>query len=1157
MQKNYLQKNLVLSFLLFVSFNLNVSGQSRGGKDSGKHSDFSKRTSIKNASRTTQPAQPSTQATATITACDTYTWSENGQTYTTSGIYTSGGGITQLFSDQTDWNTSATTNGATISTNNLAGIPATASINLTLGSVNISMNAPSGMYSSGSAVGANNPNEAVTITFSPGVYGVSANYFTADVNDNIISGNITATYSDGQTDSRTVTTDTEDFGYFAVTPITSIVLSSTDITRYISLKNLSIATNPTSTEVLDLTINPIVIPTFAVINPICLGDSLLPLPTTSVNGIPGTWAPALDPTTTTTYTFTPDSGECASTKTVTIIVNPISTYTDPFVACTSYTWPVNGQTYTTSGLYSTSIGLTDTQEIDDLALWLEQGYSFNSTINGDSLENQNSGSQIIVPFGPIAATLTAPGGMYSSGDFVGTLNPNNTLTINFSSPVYGVSGDYFTTDLNDNIISGNITVTYFTNGHVQSRTVTTDSDRFGYFDNNLITKIEISTTTTVPNHYIAIKNLIIASDPHSCSTDTLDLTINNGPAPGDTLATAVDVVGTNYNTIGNNLAVNCYTDTGGELSPDVWYKVTLSPCATALSVDTCTGSNFDTILTVFAADGSTELAYSDDDCPNVNSFQSAINDLDVTSEDVVYVKVEGYFGLNNEQGTFGLNIIQTLSTQEITTFDAVAPICNGDTLSALPTTSTNGYTGTWSPTLDNTQTTTYTFTPDSGQCATDASLTITVNQKITPTFTAVTPICNGDTLSALPTTSTNGYTGTWSPTLDNTQTTTYTFTSDSGQCATDASLTITVNQKVTPTFTAVTPICNGDTLSALPTTSTNGYTGTWSPALDNTQTTTYTFTSDSGQCATDASLTITVNQKVTPTFTAVTPICNGDTLSVLPTTSTNGYTGTWSPALDNTQTTTYTFTSDSGQCATDASLTITVNQKVTPTFTAVTPICNGDTLSVLPTTSINGYTGTWSPTLDNTATTTYTFTPASGQCAGTTTITITVHTTATPTGNASQSFDVTDLNNATIADLVISQPNVNWYASLADVLLLNNPLPLSTVLNNGATYYAVAFSATCPSQPFAVTVTVTLGAGEFDDLHFNYYPNPTSSVLNISYSKVITKVTLISMLGQILMSQDANATEVQLDLSRLADATYFVKVFADDKEKMIKIIKQR
>src|SRR4029434_1852362 len=79
-------------------------------------------------------------------------------------------------------------------------------------------------------------------------------------------------------------------------------------------------------------------------------------------------------------------------------------------------------------------------------------------------------------------------------------------------------------------------------------------------------------------------------------------------------------------------------------------------------------------------------------------------------------------------------------------------------------------------------------------------------------------------------------------------------------------------------------------------------------------------------------LTITVNTSVTPTFNAVAPICSGGTLAPLPTTSLNGITGTWSPALNNTATTTYTFTPTVGQCATTASLAITVNQILSPTI---------------------------------------------------------------------------------------------------------------------------------------------------------------------------------------------------------------------------------
>ena len=309
----------------------------------------------------------------------------------------------------------------------------------------------------------------------------------------------------------------------------------------------------------------------------------------------------------------------------------------------------------------------------------------------------------------------------------------------------------------------------------------------------------------------------------------------------------------------------------------------------------------------------------------------------------------------------------------------------------MPTTSLNGYTGTWAPAINNTATTTYTFTPTAGQCATTTTLTITIDPNITPTFAAVGPFCSGANIPALPTTSLNGYTGTWSPAINNTATTTYTFTPTAGQCATTTTLTITINTNVTPNFAAVGPFCSGANIPALPTTSLNGFTGTWSPVINNTATTTYTFTPTAGQCALATTMTITVNPNITPTFATVGPFCSGANISALPTTSQNGFTGTWAPAINNTATTTYTFTPTAGQCATTTTLTITIDPNITPTFAAVGPYCNGANIAALPTSSLNGYTGTWSPAINNTVTTTYTFTPAAGQCATTASLNIVVN----------------------------------------------------------------------------------------------------------------------------------------------------------------------
>src|SRR5688500_12601691 len=215
--------------------------------------------------------------------------------------------------------------------------------------------------------------------------------------------------------------------------------------------------------------------------------------------------------------------------------------------------------------------------------------------------------------------------------------------------------------------------------------------------------------------------------------------------------------------------------------------------------------------------------------------------------------------------------------------------------------------------------------------------------------------------------SNNGITGSWSPAVSTASvgTTTYTFTPAAGQCAGPATLRTNERRERKPTFDPVDDVCLDATAPVLPTTSNNGITGSWSPAVSTASdgTTNYTFTPAAGQCAGPATLTITVTDQITPTFDPVDDVCLDATAPVLPTTSNNGITGSWSPAVSTASvgTTTYTFTPAAGQCAGPATLTITVTDQITPTFDPVDDVCLDATAPVLPTTSNNSITGSWSP----------------------------------------------------------------------------------------------------------------------------------------------------------------------------------------------------
>lgn len=129
---------------------------------------------------------------------------------------------------------------------------------------------------------------------------------------------------------------------------------------------------------------------------------------------------------------------------------------------------------------------------------------------------------------------------------------------------------------------------------------------------------------------------------------------------------------------------------------------------------------------------------------------------------------------------------------------------------------------------------------------------------------------------------------------------------------------------------------------------------------------------------------------VEPQFNPIDPICEGATLAPLPSISTNGINGIWSPAPNNTATTTYTFTPNPGQCADTTQLTITVIEPVKPVFAPIIlPLCLNASFNPLSNTSLQGIVGSWSPTFNSNANTLYTFTPNPGQCADTTSIFIT------------------------------------------------------------------------------------------------------------------------------------------------------------------------
>lgn len=235
---------------------------------------------------------------------------------------------------------------------------------------------------------------------------------------------------------------------------------------------------------------------------------------------------------------------------------------------------------------------------------------------------------------------------------------------------------------------------------------------------------------------------------------------------------------------------------------------------------------------------------------------------------------------------------------------------------------------------------------------------------------------------------------------------------------------VTLNPMTTMAINGNTTICSGETTAISLSASDPNTTFTWTVSQNNstgattgtgstilqtlnasgntTGTVVYTITPSVNGCN-GTSETITININPTQTVNLIFPsipllFCLNASTPTLPTTSSNTIpiAGTWNPSTINTSvfgTTIYTFTPQVLQCTTIApyELAITVDNSFSPNFNNNITFCSGATPPLLNNISPNGITGTWNPSIiDNINSGTYTFTPNSGQCAISQTISVLV-----------------------------------------------------------------------------------------------------------------------------------------------------------------------
>jgi len=544
---------------------------------------------------------------------------------------------------------------------------------------------------------------------------------------------------------------------------------------------------------------------------ICPGGSV-DLPTTSFNGITGSWSPAFDNTQTTEYTFTPDPDQCAIEVKITITVSAyiIPTFSSidvPTSVCfgNGLVLP-NVSAENIVGSWSPAFILpTETQTKE---------YTFtpaDGQCAGEVKVTIAIATGGVTPTFPNIETSVCQGNIYllpttSAEGIKGKWSPV------FVDPTETQTKEYtFTPDDGQCADEVKVTIAIATGGVTPTFSGIPASVCYG---------------GSSPLPFISNEGIAGSWSPAFNSTQTTEYT---------------------------------FTPVDGQCADQVKVTIVVVPSGTiptfaSIPASICIGDDSHTLPTTSdeGIAGTWQPATIDSTQPGIYIFTPTLQGCGVTQKQI------------------SIEIKPTKTSG----FVPIADLCLNSTPPALPTSSINtpAIQGSWSPAVIDTSvlgTTNYIFTPDAGQCGTSYTMPITITDGIiTPTFTQIAPLCEGMQIPFVNTSNNSTpITGSWSPQVALAGIHTYTFTPDAGQCATTTTMEIEGTPGVVPSFDQIAPLCEGVSYS-LPVQSNEGYKGSWSPStiLTTQGTHVYTFIPDDSCVATGVTFEVTVNDCGCPTL---------------------------------------------------------------------------------------------------------------------------------------------------------------------------------------------------------------------------------------------------------------------------------------------------
>lgn len=142
-------------------------------------------------------------------------------------------------------------------------------------------------------------------------------------------------------------------------------------------------------------------------------------------------------------------------------------------------------------------------------------------------------------------------------------------------------------------------------------------------------------------------------------------------------------------------------------------------------------------------------------------------------------------------------------------------------------------------------------------------------------------------------------------------------------------------------------------------------------------------------------------------------------------------------------------------------------------------------------------------------------------------------------------------DNILLADSTHDEPNSHGFVTYK--INLKPSLAAGTQINNTASIY-FDYNSPVITNTTLNTLQTASGVYELNAGSFEVYPNPSNGIITINSSDIVSKITVINVLGEVVKSITADSKQVIVDLTDLKSNVYFLQITDDKNQTSIKKI---